>query len=175
VTKVLPGSPATWQPGIEARVWKGAMPVQFLYTAGAAGERFFQTLKRKGVFLVTRCEECALTYLPPRIYCERCFADLSETWREVAPVGSVHSHTLVHIDREGHDLPSPTLVAFVRIDGTDGGFVTRLLDVITADVRMDMPVEVVLARRRKRRGTLDDIIGFRPARHKRKGAQDSRR
>lgn len=164
MTKALPSSPATWLPGAEPRVWKGAMPVQFLYTAGAAGERFFQTLKRKGVFLVTHCKECDLTYLPPRIYCERCFADLAETWREVAPVGKVHTHTLVHVDREGRDAPSPTLVAFVRIDGTDGGFVTRLLEIAPADVRIDMPVELVLVRKRRRRGTLDDIIGFRKRR-----------
>ncbi len=149
---------------VEPRVWKGAMPVQFLYTAGAAGERFFQTLKRKGVFVVTRCEECRLTYLPPRIYCERCFADLSETWREVAPVGKVHTHTLVHVDRQGRNAASPTLVAFVRIDGTDGGLVTRLLEIAPADVRIDMPVELVLAPKRRRRGTLDDIIGFRKRR-----------
>jgi len=164
-----------WPPGVEPRVWKGTMPVQFLYTAGVAGERFFQTLKRKGVFLATRCEECRVTYLPPRIYCEQCFADLSETWRAVAPVGRVHTYTLVQVDREGHPLPSPEVVAFVRIDGTDGGFVTRLLDVPPSDARIEMPVEVVLRPPRKRRGILDDIIGFRPARGKRKSVQVSRR
>lgn len=149
---------------VEPRVWKGAMPVQFLYTAGVAGERFFQTLKRKGIFTATHCEECRLTYLPPRLYCERCFADLSDTWRDVAPVGRVYTFTIVHVDREGGPLSSPELVAFVRIDGADGGLVTRLLEIAPVDVRMDMPVELVLAPPRRRRGTLDDILGFRPRR-----------
>lgn len=151
-------------PRVEPRVWKGVMPVQFLYTAGVAGERFFQTLKRKGVFAATHCEECRITYLPPRIYCERCFADLSKAWRVVAPVGRVHTYTLVHVDRDGHPLSSPELVACVRIEGTDGGLVSRLLEIAPADVHIDMPVELVLAPSRKRRGTLDDILGFRPRR-----------
>lgn len=149
---------------VEPRVWRGAMPVQFLYTAGVAGERFFQTLKRKGVFTATHCAECRLTYLPPRIYCERCFADLSSTWREVASVGRVHTYTIVHVDREGLPLSPPEVIAFVRIEGTEGGLVTRLLKIAPTDVRIDMPVELVLAPQRRRRGTLDDILGFSPRR-----------
>lgn len=146
----------------QARVWYGTMPVEFLYTAGEAGERFFQTLRRKGTFATTHCEECALTYLPPRVYCERCFADLSQTWSEVAPVGRVHSYTLVHIDREGRPRPRPEIVAIVRIDGTDGGLVSRLIDVKPEDVRLETPVRAVLAPPRKRRGTITDLLGFAP-------------
>src|SRR3989442_12991888 len=105
----------------QARVWHGTMPVQYLYTAGVAGERFFQTLRRKGVFAVTMCAECRVTYLPPRIYCERCFADLSEAWAEVAPSGRVHTYTVVHEAQDGRPLDPPQGVAFVRIDGTSGG------------------------------------------------------
>src|SRR3989442_2997152 len=103
------------------------MPVQYLYTAGVAGERFFQTLRRKGVFAVTTCAECQVTYLPPRLYCERCFADLSEAWAEVAPSGRVHTYTVVHEDQDGRPLDPPQVVAFVRIDGTSGGLNRRLL------------------------------------------------
>lgn len=141
---------------------RGTMPVQFLYTAGVAGERFFSTLRRRGKFAVTRCAECQVTYLPPRIYCERCFADLSETWKEVSPVGRVHTYTIVHRDRSGRPLAAPEVVACIRIDGTDGGLVSRLLNVEPAAVRMEMPVEVVLAPPRQRRGLLADIIGFAP-------------
>ena len=35
-------------------------------------------MRRTGRFAVTRCPECSTTYLPPRIYCRDCFADLSE-------------------------------------------------------------------------------------------------
>jgi uncharacterized OB-fold protein len=144
------------------RVWYGTMPVEFLYTPGAAGLRFFQTLKQKGVLTATHCDECGVTYLPPRVYCENCFADLSGTWREAAGTGRVHTFTVVHVDRQGRRLEPPVVIAFVRIDGTDGGFVTRLIGVAPSDVRLEMPVEIVLQPARKRRALLADIIGFTP-------------
>ncbi len=138
------------------------MPVQYLYTAGVAGERFFQTLRKRGQFAVTRCADCKVTYLPPRLYCERCFADLSATWANVAPQGRVQTYTIVHVDRKGQRLSTPDVVAFVRIDGTDGGLLSRLLNVGPAQVQLEMPVQAILAPPRRRRGTLDDILGFGP-------------
>lgn len=142
--------------------WRGTMPVEFLYTAGAAGERFFQTLRRRGRFEATRCDECNLTYFPPRIYCERCFADLSDTWRGVPLTGKVHTFTVVHVDGRGQPLPQPEVIAYVRIDGTDGGMVSRLLRAKPGDVQLEMPVTAVLAPPRKRRGNLADLLGFAP-------------
>lgn len=142
--------------------WRGTMPVQFLYTAGVAGERFFRTLRRRGKFAITRCAECDITYLPPRLYCERCFVDLSDTWAEVAPTGRVHTFTVVHLDREGRRLATPEIIGFVRINGTNGGLVSRLLDVRPEEVHLDMAVQAVLAPPRQRRGTLEDVRGFAP-------------
>jgi len=148
--------------GTEARRWYGTMPVQFRYTLGTAGARFFETLKKKGTLAVTRCAECGKTYLPPRVYCENCFADLQGSWMEVEPRGRIHTFTLVHLDREGGRLRQPEIAAYVRIDGTDGGLVTRLLNVRPEDVRIDLPVEGVLLPTRQRKGALDDIAGFAP-------------
>jgi len=144
-------------------VWYGMMPVQFRYTLGEAGARFFDTLRRTGKLNVTRCAECQRTYLPPRLYCEECFADLSRTWAEVEPRGRVHTYTVVHLDREGRRRREPEIAAYVRIDGTDGGLVTRLLHLPPADVRIDLPVEAVLLPPGRRTGTPDDILGFAPA------------
>src|SRR2546422_10816882 len=110
----------------QARVWHGTMPVQYLYTAGVAGERFFQTLRRKGVFAVTTCAECQVTYLPPRLYCGRCFADLSEAWAEVAPSGRVHTYTVVHEEQDGRPLDPPHAVGLGRSAGTSGEAHRRL-------------------------------------------------
>jgi uncharacterized OB-fold protein len=145
-----------------SRVWHGTMPVQFLYTPGAAGLRFFQTLKQKGLLTATHCEECAVTYLPPRIYCENCFADLSGTWREVPGRGRVHTYAVVRVDREGRPLPQPDIVAFVRIDGTDGGLITRLVNMTPSDAQIEMPVEMIVQPPRRRRALLSDIVGFAP-------------
>jgi uncharacterized OB-fold protein len=145
-----------------ARVVRGKMPVQYLYTAGVAGERFFQTVKTKGVFMATTCRECRITYLPPRVYCERCFADLSETWSQVPSTGRVYTYTVVHQDQDGQPVDPPQIVAFVRMDGTDGGLIGRLVKTLLPEVHLDMPVEAVLCPPRQRRGTLDDITGFAP-------------
>src|SRR2546422_9609104 len=128
------------------------MPVQYLYTAGVAGERFFQTLRRKGVFAVTTCAECQVTYLPPRLYCERCFADLSEAWAEVAPSGRVHTYTVVHEDQDGRPLDPPQVVAFVRIDGTSGGLIGRMVDLRAQVVQVVEPVGGGLRHARRRPG-----------------------
>src|SRR2546422_9608715 len=117
------------------------MPVQYLYTAGVAGERFFQTLRRKGVFAVTTCAECQVTYLPPRLYCERCFADLSGAWAEVAPSGRVHTYTVVHEDQDGRPLDPPQVVAFVRIDGTSGGRICARPPLRSQALQGELPVD----------------------------------
>lgn len=151
--------------GIAAyRVWPGRMPVEFRYTAGVAGERFFQTLRRQGTLAVTRCASCGITYLPPRLYCERCFADLAGAWDTVPPAGRVHTFTTLHVDHEGHPLPRPEVIAFVRIDGTDGGLVARLLNVRPSDVRLEAAVAAVLVPPRRRTGRITDIVGFAPQR-----------
>lgn len=147
----------------DARSLQGTMPVRFRYTLGAAGARFFETLKRKGMLAATRCAADGITYLPPRLYCEECFADLEGTWLEVAPRGRVHTFTVVHLDREGRRLAKPEVAAYVRIDGTDGGLVTRLLHVEAGAVRIGQEVEAVLLPPRERKGTLEDILGFAPA------------
>src|SRR5256712_4349372 len=148
----------------QARVWRGTMPVQYLYTAGVAGERFFQTLRRKGVFAVTTCAECQVTYLPPRLYCERCFADLSEAWAEVAPSGRVHTHTVVHEDQDGRPLNPPQVVAFVRVDRTGAGLIGRLLHLRTADESVAMPLDADVAPARRPPDGHDDILGLLPRR-----------
>src|SRR2546425_4321355 len=136
----------------QARVWRGTMPVQYLYTAGVAGERFFQTLRRKGVFAVTTCAECQVTYLPPRLYCERCFADLSEAWAEVAPSGHVHTYTVVHEDQDGRPLDPPQVVAFVRIDGTSGGPTSQPLHLPAHAAQKEKPGDYIHAPPRPRPG-----------------------
>lgn len=146
----------------EARVVRGTMPVQFLYTAGVAGKRFFQTVKTKGVFTATTCRQCEITYLPPRVYCEQCFADLSDAWSEVASTGRVHTFAVVHRDQHGQPLDPPQIVAYVRIDGTDGGLIGPVVRASPSQVQLEMPVEAVFRPSRERRGTLDDIVGFAP-------------
>jgi uncharacterized OB-fold protein len=93
--------------------WPGEIPVSFLYTAGVAGERFLRELKDKGRFLGSRCPDCDYTYLPPRLYCERCFAELKD-WVPVGPRGTVEALTVAHLGLDGEPLARPETFALIR-------------------------------------------------------------
>jgi hypothetical protein len=145
----------------DALSWHGDMPTEGRYTAGIAGERFFRAIKETGQFLATICLDCDLTYMPPRLYCEQCFAHLDE-WVEVDPRGHVHTFTVVHRDLDEQSLPEPRILAFVLLDETDGGLVHCLDEVDAEDVYLGMPVEPVLKEQEQRRGSITDIEYFRP-------------
>ncbi len=143
----------------EVIVWKGEIPLQSRYTMGLAGERFFREIKDNTRLMATRCPQCDYTYLPPRAYCERCFAELTE-WTEVPPRGTVYAYTVVHQDLDEQPLDKPRLVALIEIEGCDSLFVHCLGEVETEEVYIGMPVEAVF--QEKRQGLITDIAYFRP-------------
>ncbi len=142
----------------DLKAWLGDIPISHLYTMGLAGERFFREIKDHGRFLGARCDACAYTYLPPSIFCPRCFARLDD-WREVGPDGTVRAHTLVHFDLDGRRLHEPIAVGLVQLDGADGLLVHRL----AAGVQAGQRVAAVFKEPKQRRGSILDIEHFRPA------------
>ena len=107
-----------------AIAWRGDIPITSRYTVGIAGEKFFREIKDHARFLGTRCEECGLTYVPPTMFCERCFARLDD-WVEVASTGTVFTYTVLHLDLEEKPLDEPDILAYVKLDGSDGGLIHR--------------------------------------------------
>lgn len=145
----------------EARVWYDNMPLESEYTVGIAGERFFRTLKDQGVIVGTVCPNCQLTYVPPSLYCERCFAELDQ-WVEVPARGEVFTYTIVTRSLEGEPLDQPEVLALVKLEGAHGGLVHRLDEVNVEDVEIGMAVEAVLKPAPERQGSILDIKHFRP-------------
>lgn len=146
----------------DALAWEGDMPTEGRYTAGIAGERFFREIQENGRFMGTVCPECDITYVPPHLYCERCFADLKD-WVEVPTTGRVYTFTVVHLDLDGEPLPEPRVMAFVHLDGTDGGLVHYVEEVDPDQLCIGMPVEAVFKEEEEREGSIRDIVYFRPA------------
>lgn len=140
--------------------WHGEIPVEFLYTAGVAGERFFTELRDYGRLMGTRCPSCNVVYLPARMFCERCFAGLNE-WVDVEPRGRIYSHTVLRQDRKGNLLEKPLVIAFVKFNGVRGGLIHRLEGVAPEEVRPGLEVEALIKGPGERKGTILDIIGFR--------------
>jgi uncharacterized OB-fold protein len=140
----------------------GDMEADYIYTPGVAGDKFFKALRDEEKLLATHCESCNHTYMPPRMYCERCFSKLDK-WIETEPAGVVDTFTLAHEDRDGEKLREPVLVAFIRIDKTDGGLIHKLGEVDPGAVKIGMKVQAVLKDKSKRSGGLSDIDYFKPA------------
>ena len=145
----------------DATYWPGKIPMTYIYTAGRAGEAFFKKLRDQGKFIGARCEDCDLTYFPPRIFCERCFDHLDE-WVEVPPTGRIYTFTTVHLDLDGNHLPEPRLMAFGQLDGADGGLVHYVGEAQPEDICIGTRVEAVFKDKKERKGVIRDIEYFRP-------------
>lgn len=146
----------------EVRRWEGDFPVRHRYTPGVGGEAFFTALRDRGVLLGSRCETCAYTYVPARLFCERCFAELAADV-ELGPAGELVSFTIGFVGIEGEPLEVPITVGLVRLDGADAVFVHLVIDAGDEPLEIGERVEAVLKPASERTGSILDIEGFRPA------------
>lgn len=145
----------------DVRRWEGRIPVRHHYTPGVAGEVFFTVLRDRGVILGSRCEACGYTYVPARLFCERCFAELAADV-EVGPGGTVVSFTVGFVGIEGEPLDVPVTVGLVRLDGADAAMFHFLLDGSSDEpLEIGQRVEAVLKPAAERIGSILDIEGFR--------------
>jgi uncharacterized OB-fold protein len=147
----------------DVRLWEGRIPIRHRYTPGVAGEAFFTALRDRGQFLASRCESCAITYCPPRLFCERCFDGPLAADRTAGPQGIVESFTVGSRGIEGEPLREPIAVALVRLDGADTVLVHFLLG---DEFRLGDRVEPVLKAKSQRTGSILDVRGFMPVRGK---------
>jgi len=143
----------------EFKHWPVSIEATYLYTAGVGGARFFEALQKDGKILATECKGCAIEYLPPRIYCERCFADLSESWHEVAPSGVIAGFTVMRSGLDGKRLEKPEVRALVRLGKGTGALIHRVL-ADPAKVAVGAKVKAKLKAKGQRKGNILDIEGF---------------
>ncbi|MEM2446417.1 MAG: Zn-ribbon domain-containing OB-fold protein [Candidatus Bathyarchaeia archaeon] len=143
------------------KAWEGEIPLYARYTLGIAGERFFREIKDNARIMGTKCTRCNILYVPARLYCERCFSKL-EDWIEVPPQGEVHTFTILHRDLEDNPLEKPLILAFVKLEGADGGFVHYLGEVEPDEVYIGMKVKAVFKPAEERKGEITDIKYFKP-------------
>ncbi len=142
----------------DLRTWPGEFPVSHLYTMGIAGERFFRELKDNGRFLGSRCAACDHVYLPPSIFCPRCFAALEE-WREVGPQGTVRAATTAHRSVDGTTLETPETLALIQLDSADDLLAHRIGE--SEGLEIGARVAPVLKEPPEREGSILDVRYFR--------------
>ncbi len=141
------------------RHWDIDMSVDYIYTSGIAGERFFRALRDEGRLLAVHCPVCKTNQLPPRPFCERCFTELTE-YVDVPAEGRVAALTVTRVDRRGNPLPTPQVFGFVTFKGIqEGGLIHRLL-VVPERAKVGMAVRAKLKPKESRTGTILDIEGF---------------
>jgi len=147
----------------ETRSMPGSLPTHYRYTAGVAGQKFLAALRDEGDLLGSHCDKCNYTYVPGRMYCERCFAALPESaWRKVGPGGTLASFTVVHVDLDGNPLDAPRTLGLIRLDGAGGTLVHDLGELGARAPRAGMRVTAVLKPKAERTGSILDIRYFRP-------------
>jgi hypothetical protein len=142
------------------RRWPGAIPVRHRYTPGVAGEAFFEALRDRGALVGSRCRACGFTYVPARLFCERCFAELDPD-TEVGPAGELVSFTIVYVGADGEPLDEPVTLGLVRLDRADAVLCHLVLDAGDEPLGVGQRVEVVLRPPHERTGSILDIAGFR--------------
>ncbi len=143
----------------EVRRWPGDFPVAHRYTPGVAGEAFLMGLRERGVILGSRCGRCAYTYVPARLFCERCFAEL-DAGVELGPGGTLVSFTIGFAGLDGEPLDRPVTLGLVRLDGADAVLLHHVLDPGDEPLEIGERVEVVLRPPGERTGSILDIEGF---------------
>ena len=142
-----------WNPGPEY------FPVRNKYTTGVAGQRFFEELKENGKLMGTTCSKCNITFVPGRLYCERCFARLEE-WTDAGTEGTVYSFTLVHKTKSGEIKDPPSVVAAIKI--ADSLLFHHLGECEVDQIYIGLPVKAVLKTKAERKGGIEDIKYFMP-------------
>lgn len=143
-----------------ARTLLGDIPIHHRYTLGVAGERFFKEMRDHKRLLASRCPSCGEAFIPPKIYCERCFEETTD-WVPVEGLGYVKSFTVLHKSLDEQRLAEPQVVAFVAWEGFQGGLVHRIGEISSAEVKIGMSVAPVWADELV--GSVDDIAYFRPS------------
>lgn len=140
---------------------KGNIPVEYFYTAGFVGERFFRGIRDKEKLSGTACTKCKIVYLPPRLYCERCFKTL-EKWKPIPKKGSIYTFTISNEGNEKIPKIEPTIWAFITFKGITGGLIHKIGEVKPDEVKIGLTVVPVFEEAEKRTGSILDIKYFKP-------------
>ena len=141
----------------EAGHRRGNIPIHHRYTMGIAGERFFKAMRDERRLLASRCPRCKDAFLPPKMYCERCFEETAD-WMPAQGPGYVRSFTVLHLSLDEEPLEDAAVAAFIGWEGIRGGLVHRIAGVFPGEVRIGMSVEPVWAEERS--GAMGDITHF---------------
>ena len=161
---------ATELDSITAKPFSGKIPLNYRYTVGLSGEKFYSDLA-KGKLSGTLDKETGTVFLPPAAFNEETMTllDPQKDAKAITPRGVVVSCTTVHEDRAGEPLAEPRVLVQVAFPDTDGS-VFGFLDIAKVEnVHLGMPVRLVKSTPKKAKGGKGKLVGpqdviFKPTR-----------
>ncbi|HHH40372.1 MAG TPA: Zn-ribbon domain-containing OB-fold protein [Chloroflexi bacterium] len=135
---------------------------RYAWDAGIAIGRFLQELK-EGRLIGTHCSQCDRVMVPPRMFCEHCFAPADE-FVPLQDTGTVITFSLCYVTWDMVRLEKPQIPAVVAIDGASPGMgIMHLLgEVDPKAVKIGMRVQAVWKPEEEREGAITDILYFKP-------------
>ena len=135
---------------------------RYAWDAGVAIGRFLQELK-EGRLIGTHCSQCDRVMVPPRMFCEHCFAPADE-FVPLQDTGTVITFSLCYVTWDMVRLEEPQIPAVVAIDGASPGMgIMHLLgEVDPKAVKIGMRVQAVWKPEEEREGAITDILYFKP-------------
>jgi acetyl-CoA C-acetyltransferase len=130
---------------VTAKSCPGKIPLDYAYTAGLGGHRFYEDLAQ-GRLSGTWSEEREAVVIPPAGFCEVSMTstDFEEDLVELEPdSGIVVAATKVFEDRAGHELAEPVWIVQVAFPGAFGTLFGRLAVEDDGEVEVGMNVRLV--------------------------------
>lgn len=146
------------QLNMELSYFEGQIPVNYQYTLGVAGTKFFEALKQKGELIASVCSHCGLKTIYPLIYCEECFNQV-DTYLSIGLEGELYSFTTCYLDYQGNRYDKPHVLGLIRFEGIKGGIIHRI-NIDEKDLKVGTKVKAKLKPSKERTGSMDDILYF---------------
>ncbi|MDQ7839751.1 MAG: Zn-ribbon domain-containing OB-fold protein [bacterium] len=136
----------------------------YAWDAGLAVGLYLDGLKA-GVILGVRCTRCERTVVPPRAFCEQCFAPM-DAFVPLSDVGTVNTFSLCYVTWDVKRIAEPLIPAVIDLDGTSppAGIMHLMGGVAPDRVHIGMRVRAVWKPERARQGAITDIRYFKPLR-----------
>ncbi|MDO8056523.1 MAG: Zn-ribbon domain-containing OB-fold protein [Candidatus Hermodarchaeota archaeon] len=135
---------------------------KYAWSAGIAYGRFLEELK-EGRIIGRRCRRCGRIIVPPRMFCEQCFAATDE-WVYVKDTGTINTFSLSYLDADANRIKDPIMVAVIDIDGASPGIgiLHKLGNVDPKKIDVGMKVKAVWKPPEEREGAVTDILFWEP-------------
>ena len=141
----------------------GKVKIPYKWVYGKALAKFYTGLKGEGKFYGVVCPKCKKVQCPPKSFCGICFVECTE-WVELPNIGTLESYTTVYMEFPGQPMKPPYTFCFIKLDGSNTHVNHILGEIEEKDIKVGLRVEPVWLKKSKRKGTLHDIVYFRPAR-----------